>query len=242
MPRGRFDETPVRRVTGIIKDEPSPGTPPEAGEAGLGGSLAIQQKDVGNIKFANRYRRKLAIAVASAFSKYLGVPFPAIVIGNFEPEDYFPDDLLLYDSIAVGQVAAQTQQVMIFNPTGSGLLVVVEETQVCRLNTAGLIEQHVITALPGASAVAAALARDMRLGVVQGAASTVVVQSTTGAASVAPGTALGVSGASQSPLVIRAPFILLPGFGLLYQPSIVNEGIVGYWSWRQHQLVKGGDV
>lgn len=240
----RIDETPVRRVTGIIKEEQSPGTPPQAGQERLDGSIAIAQKDVGNIKFANRYRRKLAIAASSPFFKYLGIPFPAIIIGNFEPEDYFPEEPLGGGFGLTAQLAANVSVVELENPTGSKALVVVEDLQATRLQTAGLIRAQVVAAVnfqQGGLTASGPGSRDGR-----STSSVARIDGNTTNALVVGGYALvGASGLAQSPWDVTFPALLMPGTALqvfslgVGGAALVNEGLCASFKWRVTAIPQG---
>lgn len=240
MPR-RIDETPVRRRTGVVQDEPSPGTPPDAGQRVGSDAVAITLNDVGNLKFANRYRRKLAIAAASAVAKYLGVLFPAIVVGNFEPEDYFPDDLLASGRASQAQVGGAVTNLAIANPVNSQVLGIVELMVAARLNTAGAVNIRTAATATIAAALGAALAtagfRDIRAGV----AGSPTLQLFAGTGAVV-GATIGTdfSGVNVSPARIDRAYILPPGQGIDLQTDIVNEGLTAGFYWREVPLPKIG--
>ena len=66
----RIDETPVRRVTGIIKEERSPGTPPDKSGVKSGVGI-IRPVDIQIQKYARRFRQKLGISSASPVDGYV---------------------------------------------------------------------------------------------------------------------------------------------------------------------------
>src|SRR5690349_14468777 len=105
----RDEELIATKVTG-------PGTPAATMPPKKAGVVVISPDDVGASKFNQRYRRKLGLALGSALSEYHTGLFPALIVGNFEDEDAFPEDLLAIGGSGVTAAGGQRCLTQLLNP------------------------------------------------------------------------------------------------------------------------------
>src|SRR5437899_7379573 len=125
----RIEATPVRRVTGIIKEERSPGTPPDKSGVKSGVGI-IRPVDIQIQKYARRFRQKLGISSASPVDGYVSDLVGALLVGQVDPEDLQPDDVLWSGVAVMAAGGAAPSQVACFNPLNSKLLIIVERVYV----------------------------------------------------------------------------------------------------------------
>lgn len=237
MPK-RLDETPVRRVTGVVREESSPGTPPGQWQAARPNAKLIAPTDVGAIKYSRRFQRLLKLASAGGLDGYLADLVPALAMNDFTDEQYFPHDVLGVASLTLPQNVG-TRTIIFLQ--GAIRLSLVEEIWLQRVNTAGQIDFFWNTvALGGIIVAGSAMVRDQRSGIgtgtgiaTGGAGGNLLNGNNTQAAFVSTAFGSVFSGAAQNPAIIRPKFIMaafqtqpggLPGM-LTFQPSIDNEGM-----------------
>lgn len=185
-----------------------------------------------------RFASVFPFKTGRALSKVASLLLPTVPVGVVNPEDLYPDELYGWAFAGSAQLAAQTSVVVFYNMLNSGLRIIVEEWQACRINTAGFI--NVLTAIvpPDNTWTGSSNRfRDSRRGAGQGldSAKVLVVAGNTTAnanATKVPDTLIGkvASGVGTNPAISRQPVILDPGSGIAFEPEIVNEGInVSFW-------------
>lgn len=220
--RGRIDETPVRRATGIIRPESSPGTPPTTTGRKVGGRV-IDPVDIGNQIFARRFGRKFGVASASPLDGYISDLISAVLLNQFELEDYYPDDTIAIGWQSANPGAAQVGQVGIFNNVNNAIIGISNNTLGLRLegmlvgiSVAARIALRILTASLGNNQLLTV--RDLRANqnVATGGGSPITIdQAVSAGGNTSAGPAFSVfplpAGVS---LWIPIGFVFPPGFGL----------------------------
>src|SRR5437660_1146554 len=96
------------------------------------GLSMYQPKDIGNLKWTDRYRRMVGLQAGTGLRDYPGLLLPALIINQFDPENYYPSDRLLACAATQAQVGASVSRIQLFNPPGSTILAIIEEIQAWR--------------------------------------------------------------------------------------------------------------
>lgn len=200
----------------------------------------IDPSDAQEQKYARRYARLLQLSRGTSLSDYMGALFPSLPLAAFQPEDFFPDEMLAMANPLAPQLAANFSIIGLTNPLNSGILAITEELQVWRRNTAG----EMLLLLGGSAAAGGGRgARDQRMQLDPGLSppKAFPLAENNVAASTGIGKYRGVSGAAQNPWIIRVPIILMPGTRFEIEPvdaagPLVNEGMVGGFAWREIAL------
>lgn len=214
-------------------------------------------RDIDNPALSRRFSNTFRFKTGRALQKVAAWCLPSVPIGTFNPEDFFPDDALGLASVRAVQTAVTSQAVAFYNPINSGLLVIVEEYQVQRLQTAGPIGMLVtpfdlrVVGGAGWTIVGTNHPRDVRLGFA-GLGNLGIFAATNAALPASPtltGYFIGGSGAGNLPAVSRKAIVLVPGSGLMWEPidltsptlvAIVNEGISVVVAYRARLLDPSG--
>lgn len=202
-------ETPVRRASDVVRPEPSPGTPSaNTGEATP--LRIIKPGDVGQAKYAQRMRRLLQLSAASPLDGYLSDLIAVLAVNRFELEDYWPEDLLVHGAcISSGGAGAS---VVVLNPAGSGLLLIIETVIAARTASVGVVVfgGNIIAPPAFTSGPFFLTSRDNRSLV-----NSAIQYGATADATIAAGPPLGaqmdVSGINVNPGMLRGGIILKPG-------------------------------
>lgn len=233
MPK-RIDETPVRRRTDVSTgQEPSPGTPPQESGNRRTGVGIVRPVDIDVTKFSRRYKQILGVSSASPLDGYVSDLVPALVVGQFGPEDFFPDDSLAIAGAIAAQGGAGNASVIQIVPPGAGFFTIIDKLTVQRLNTAGEVDLFwspsltpVITLVPG-------IPKDARGGSRTAGQQSFGLQSKNTAAAIALPAAFVqlFTGAGANPAVL-GPFVIVPigdataaGAILTLQPTTLNEAL-----------------
>ncbi len=116
-------------------------------------------------KWNTRYRKFLRLAANVAVRAFGAEPFATIVLNRFTDESYYPEEQLQVVGLTLPANAAHVA-IFQLTPAPAGLITVIEEIQVQRLNTAGEVDIFWNNASAGgAAANIFPIVRDSRLGI-----------------------------------------------------------------------------
>jgi hypothetical protein len=208
-------------------------------------------RDIDNPALARRFTNTFRFKTGRALQKIAAWCLPIAPIGQFNPEDFFPDDALGLAGGFAPQTAAQVSAVALYNPVWSNLLLIIEEFQAQRMQTAGPVTVFFPSYDPstaGTWTVGTNHPRDLRLGLA-GLGPLKILQSV--ALAFPPGssfTGYGFSsGAGQSPAISKKEILITPGNGIEWYPAtatalsgLINEGLFVNISYRLKLLDLGG--
>jgi hypothetical protein len=249
-----------------FSDFPEPGTP--AGKASSADGIILyaadgtplfdsgvhmyQPRDVGEGKWTSRYRRVLRLQAGLGIQDYPATLLAAVMLNQFNPEDFFPDEQLFVAFGSAIQTAANVSLVEAFMPGGTNTLAIVESLTAFRVNTPGLIGLFEANGQRAQSnnQGGGISVRDLRLdtgGAVGGVSSQLVIRENVSATGTSGSigeieTSGGAAGVLTPVAVFKTPFVISPGRGIDLQPEVltagipggfVNEGLIVSLSWRE---------
>jgi hypothetical protein len=198
-------------------------------------------------KFSSRFAQRLGLTSGQqGLDGYVSDLLAAMALNRFNPEDYFPDEILACMTGGAGALALNFSRVALVNPVGSGVLAVV--TRIAATSSGGASAFQVGTdAAQTATFAALTLSvagafRDGRVGnpSFTGGATRCFMHNGTAAAAFANGPLL----VRQAPASAEAEwgnaddaiFILAPGQAVIVTPGVVNFAITAEFWWRERPL------
>jgi hypothetical protein len=193
-------------------------------------------------KYAARFAARLGLTTGTQLDGYVADLLSAIALNRFNPEDYFPDELLFCQTLSPGAVALNFSRVALCNPLGSGVIAVVTRIAASLSAVAGPIQVGTDTAVLTVTVRGAP--RDGRVG------TAVFVGAGNSQCFLHSDNNLAVAFANGPVLTRNAPafamaewgnqddaiFILAPGEDVVVTPQAVNTALTCEYWWRERPL------
>lgn len=195
-------------------------------------------------RWDNRLRRYLGSTLQPQVVDYLQILHGVLALNQFNPEDYYPDELLYIGGTDPTAAGGQITQGMLRNPKGSGVLLVVEELVLSQATLANFFSMAYYG--PGVVDLAniqASAPRDTRYGVISAASAGVGILSQQAAAGVSqPGILTNAFSVQNLPITgplppLKRHITLVPDSALTWFTTTqgVQQTFVD-WLWRQRPL------
>lgn len=220
----RLDETPTKAgpTRTILVGGPTPGTPPNPGGATMGAPVSIA--NVNDPRWARRWTRILLSKVGSIFNAVRTDVVGAVALNQFNPETLYPDELLVYGSDSLVQIAAHASCVGLEVLAASPFSLVIEQLWAWRQNTAGQISiNYGPGVLTGGINPLAISSADTRSPGTVGVGSTAQIRFTANQDMTSPnGVFLSLPSGIFAPVPLIRPFIMVPGTSMLLTPTNTN--------------------